>query len=267
MRSTGACAALLVLAASVIASAAETQTPLEACSVASASRSAVAECLQRSFQEADAAMTAALASARQVLFTAESGAVRQQSLRALSAAQRSFLEYRKTNCAWHRARLPAGFEADTAAQDCSIRMTRARAEDLGAKAGAAGTSPPALLTESASVMAWQGVEWKLARMLRDGKEVPLVLNSKVTANFHAAGRVAGMASVNRYFGSYKASAEGRIEWSPPGFGATRMAGRPDLMQQEALFLDALAKVSAARMEGPRLILASEDGTVELTFER
>ena len=258
----------LLAFAGAIMSAAQAQTPLESCSVESPNRSAVAQCLQRSLQEADAAMTAALASTRQAIFTLESGATRQQSLKALSAAQKSFLEFRKANCAWHAARMPSGTDAGATAQDCMIRMTRERAEELGAKSSAAeALSQPALPTESASVMAWQGVEWKLARMVRDGKEVPLVPNSKITANFHAAGRVAGAASVNRYFGSYKASAEGRIEWSPPGFGATRMAGRPELMQQEALFLDTLSKVTTARMEGTRLILGSEDGSVELTFGR
>jgi heat shock protein HslJ len=46
-----------------------------------------------------------------------------------------------------------------------------------------------------------------------------------------------------------------------------MAGPPQLMQQEGLFLDALGKVSTARMEGTRLIFANDDGSVELTFER
>ena len=258
----------LLIAASAIASAAEVQTPLQACSAASPNRSAVAHCLQRSLQEAEVAMTAALASTRQELFTLEPSSSRQQSLKALSTAQKSFLEFRKANCAWHVARMPSGADAGAAGQDCMVRMTRGRVEELRVRSSVTGTaSPPALPTESASVMAWQGVEWKLARMVRDDQEVPLVSNSKVTANFHAAGRVAGMASVNRYFGSYKATGEGRIEWSPPGFGATRMAGRPELMQQETLFLDALAQVSTARMEGSRLILASDDGSVELTFER
>ena len=89
----------------------------------------------------------------------------------------------------------------------------------------------------------------------------------MTANFHAAGRVAGVASLNRYFGSYKASGEGHIEWAAPTFGATQMAGTPELMQQETQYLDALAKVSNARMEGSRLRLSNDDGTIELTFER
>jgi heat shock protein HslJ len=42
---------------------------------------------------------------------------------------------------------------------------------------------------------------------------------------------------------------------------------PALMKQEGLFLDALGKVSKARMEGSKFLLANEDGSVELTFER
>jgi heat shock protein HslJ len=149
-----------------------------------------------------------------------------------------------------------------------IRMTLARTDDLLAAAGSAPVAAQtSVLTESTSVMAWQGVDWKLVKMIRDGRDVPLVPGSKVTANFHAAGRVAGVASLNRYFGSYKASSDGHIEWAGSTFGATQMAGPPELMRQERQYLGALAKVSNARMEGPRLRLSNDDSTIELTFER
>jgi heat shock protein HslJ len=132
--------------------------------------------------------------------------------------------------------MSAGTGSGDVAQDCMIRMTRARADELRTSASAGeAAGQPSLLTESSSVMAWQGVDWKLTKLVREGKDVPLVANSKVTANFHAAGRVAGAASVNRYFGSYKAAGDGRIEWAAPAFGATRMAGPPQLMQQRGCF--------------------------------
>jgi heat shock protein HslJ len=257
------CAALACAAAS----AAEPQTPLQACAAAAPTPSAVGQCLERKLREADAAMTAALAVARQESGRLDLASGRVQAVRALAAAQREFLSYRGSNCAWHAARTSATSASD-ATQDCLIRMTLARADDLRAQLAPAATpAQTSALTESASVMAWQGVEWKLTRMVRDGSEVSLVVGSKVTANFHAAGRVAGVASLNRYFGSYKASGDGHIGWAAPTFGATQMAGKPELMQQETLYLGALAKVSNARMEGTRLVLSNDDGSVELTFER
>jgi heat shock protein HslJ len=257
------CAAM----ASATVVAAEVHTPLQACTAAASSPGAISQCLERKLRDAEAAMAAALAAARQ-----ESGRVdletgKMQGTKALAAAQKEFLNYRKSNCAWHAART-GGAGASDAAQDCMIQMTSARADDLRSQtAPSMAAAQTSVLTESTSVMAWQGVDWKLSKMVREGREVPLVAGSKVTANFHAAGRVAGVASLNRYFGSYKASGDGRIEWAGPSFGATQMAGKPELMQQERLYLDALAKVSNARMEGQRLRLSNQDGTVELTFDR
>lgn len=254
----------LILVCSAGAFAAGPQTPLQACYESSSDRIAVGHCLERKLQEAEKGMDEALMAARQEMATLDSATGRPQGAKALAAAQEKFLEFRKTNCAWHAVRMGSG----NTAQDCRIRMTLGRAEELHAQTNTAAVGaqpePPA---ESASVMAWQGVEWKLRMMVRESKEVPLVVGSKVTANFHAAGRVAGVASVNRYFGSYKVTGDGRIDWSAPAFGATRTAGPPELMQQEKLFLDALRKVSTARMEGSRLLLSNDDGTVELTFER
>jgi heat shock protein HslJ len=260
------CCAIVVC--SVAASAAELQTPLQACYASSSNRIAVGECLRRKVQEADIAMADALTAARQEMVNLDAASGRTQGSKALAAGQRAFLDFRKANCAWYSARMGSGTGSGDAARNCTIMMALARADELRLQVSAAGAPTQAgLPAESASVMAWQGVDWKLIRMVRNGQDVALIANSKVTASFHAAGRIAGMASVNRYFGSYKASGDGRIEWPAPAVGATRMAGPPELMKQEALFLDALGKVSRARMEGSRLILMTDDGTTELTFER
>ena len=258
----------VILVCSAGAFAAGPQTPLQACYASSSDRIAVGHCLERKLQEAEKGMDEALIAARQEMARLDSASGRPQGAKALAAAQEKFLQFRKTNCAWHAAQMGSGTGSGDAAQDCRIRMTLGRAEELHPQTSTAAVrAPPEPPAESASVMAWQGVEWKLRKMVREGKEVPLVVGSKVTANFHAAGRVAGMASVNRYLGNYKVTGEGRIDWSAPAFGATRMAGPPELMQQEGRFLDALGKVSRARMEDSRLVLVNDDGSIELTFER
>jgi len=258
----------VIVVGSAAASAAELQTPRQACYAISNNRIAVGECLRRKVREADIAMADALTAARQEMVNLDAASGRTLGSKALAAGQKAFLDFRKSNCAWYSARMGSGTGAGDSAQDCTIRMTLARADELRPQvSGVASPPQPRLPAESASVMAWQGVDWKLIRMVHNGQDVPLIANSKVTAAFHAAGRVAGMASVNRYFGSYKASGDGRIEWPAPAVGATRMAGPPELMKQEALFLDALGKVSRARMEGARLVLTTDDGAIELTFER
>lgn len=65
------------------------------------------------------------------------------------------------------------------------------------------------------------------------------------------GRVSGFAGVNRFNGSYtlKQQAEGRGTLSFGELATTRMAGPPELMQQEERFLAALKTVDGYRAEG------------------
>jgi len=46
-----------------------------------------------------------------------------------------------------------------------------------------------------------------------------------------------------------------------------MAGPAPLMGQERAFLDSLRRTAQYRVEGPQLVLESEDGTTVLTFAR
>ena len=98
-----------------------------------------------------------------------------------------------------------------------------------------------------------GRDWALVRM--NGADAP----AKVTMDLSEAGRAAGQAPCNRWFGGV----EGTLpEFRLTGVGATRMAC-PD-MQAESDFFAALDSVREARMEGDRLILAGEGG-VQLEF--
>jgi hypothetical protein len=68
---------------------AEAQTPLQACYASSPNRSAVGLRLERKLRDADAAMASALASARQEATRLDTVTGHAQSVKALSAAQRS----------------------------------------------------------------------------------------------------------------------------------------------------------------------------------
>ena len=48
-----------------------------------------------------------------------------------------------------------------------------------------------------------GVEWHLITMTLDTDPIPLVENSKPTFSCTSEGQVAGMATINRYFGKIK----------------------------------------------------------------
>ena len=85
-----------------------------------------------------------------------------------------------------------------------------------------------------------------------------------TACVVADGRIAGFASVNRFFGSFKIDDRGKLEWPFP-FGSTRMAGPPELMKQEDIFLNALPQTSSIAFEKIYLYMTSADKKTRLTF--
>ena len=81
-----------------------------------------------------------------------------------------------------------------------------------------------------------GPEWVVESI--DGAR--LIGNSRVTIAFQEDGRVAGLASCNRYLATYELTGEGL---SIAGGASTMMACEPSLMAQERRFLDALAAVT------------------------
>jgi heat shock protein HslJ/membrane-bound inhibitor of C-type lysozyme len=81
--------------------------------------------------------------------------------------------------------------------------------------------------------------------------------SRATLAFGADGRLSGRASCNSFFASYTLTGEGLGIGQT---GTTRMACAPELMQQEARFLDILQKVQRFEIAADgALVLASGDG--------
>ena len=110
-----------------------------------------------------------------------------------------------------------------------------------------------------------GIEWQLTKMTLDNQSIDLVENSKTTLTCDNAGRVSGIATINRYAGNLKLQPDGEIVWSK-ALIMTRMAGPPALMQQEANFTQALMKTSRIYLNGSKLILCSRDRATVLEFE-
>jgi heat shock protein HslJ len=110
------------------------------------------------------------------------------------------------------------------------------------------------------------IEWHLSRMKVEGEPKPLVENSKVTFVCSNEGKVAGVASLNRYFGTLELAEDGGIVWNK-AFGMTRMAGPPELMEQESVFMAALTKTARMVLNDSALTLTSRDRSTVLIFDQ
>ena len=129
--------------------------------------------------------------------------------------------------------------------------------------GSQSDSAPVTVSELGQVC---DQEWRLHAIEQDGKQLALVADSTVTFQCTLEGRVAGMASVNRYFGGFKLDQAGQIEWAE-GFGSTLMAGSEPLMAQEQLYLRSLAMTRNIQLQGDTLLLSNDDNSLVMRFGR
>jgi heat shock protein HslJ len=102
----------------------------------------------------------------------------------------------------------------------------------------------------------EGTSWRAEEI--DGAGV--VEGVQATLIFDAGQKVAGLASCNRYFGTYRQT-DDTLEIKPGG--TTRMACPMVVMDQETIFLTALGAVRKARREGDTLNLLDDDGRVRM----
>lgn len=106
-------------------------------------------------------------------------------------------------------------------------------------------------------------EWQLAALRVDGKDVALLEQGRPTLQIAQDLRVAGRATVNRYFGQMKLSDAGEVAWGP--LASTMMAGPDEAMKQERVFLDALAKTTRMHVGPAGLLLETPDNRTMLEF--
>jgi heat shock protein HslJ len=120
--------------------------------------------------------------------------------------------------------------------------------------GCSGTSPAA--PQPVALAPLEGTSWRAEEI--DGAGV--VDGVQATLIFDAGQKVAGLASCNRYFGTYRQT-DDTLEIKPGG--STRMACPLVVMDQETKFLTALGAVRKARREGDTLMLLDGDGRVRI----
>ena len=108
------------------------------------------------------------------------------------------------------------------------------------------------------------MQWFLLRMTVDGQPFELT-GERPYVQFNAEkNKIGGFASVNRFFGTVQVDKKGRVQWSGP-FGSTRMAGSPEMMKQERIFLETLPKTNRFFRGRVYLYAVSDDGKNELVF--
>ena len=229
-------------------------------------RDVAAACLKAAGM-AEATVSPAVKAVQGQMRTLDEATERPLATTAFNGSDEAFNEFRKCNCRWLSAQSSPGTGSGDIARDCMIRMTLSRAEELrtqlNAKAGAAQREPR---PRTADLEQLTGRPWRLTGLERDGRQVALLPESIPSIQFDEGGRVSGNASINRFSGGYTIEASGALHWSKPGFATTRMAGPPELMEQEAEFVEALDRVVRARVENGTLVLENGEQTIVLRFE-
>ena len=136
----------------------------------------------------------------------------------------------------------------------------------GTQSGGTGIETNAMQITPRRIKDITGAEWHLKKMITDNKSIPLIeADTKNSFSCDEDGKVAGVASINRYFGNFTLKDDGEIIWSK-AFGMTRMAGPPELMEQEAKFMQALPQTSRMYLKMEKLQLTSTDNSTVLEFQ-
>jgi heat shock protein HslJ len=96
--------------------------------------------------------------------------------------------------------------------------------------------------------------------------VSLISGTSITIRFGEDGRLTGHAGCNAYFAAYTAAGQA-ITIHPPGATRRACAQPTGVMEQEALYLRALATATQYRMSGSRLELRDAHGSLVAIFAR
>jgi len=124
-----------------------------------------------------------------------------------------------------------------------------------------------LVTLTPAEMTLAGSSW-VAISYNNGKQavVSLITGTQITVRFGEDGRITGHAGCNAYFAAYTVDGRG-MTIQPPG-STRRACQEPEgVMEQESLYLQALAGATEYRISGNRLELRDAQGSLVATFAR
>lgn len=106
------------------------------------------------------------------------------------------------------------------------------------------------VTSKAVIDGLAGQTWKLDKWTSaDGSTQD---PGPIDITFLEGPRLAGFAGVNRYMGAFNFTEAGEIDLGP-GLASTMMAGEPEAMSREHLYLQDFAKVRHAKLDNGRLV--------------
>ncbi len=112
-----------------------------------------------------------------------------------------------------------------------------------------------------------GTSWEVTSY-NNGRHavVSVIIGSKISAAFGEGGRLTGTAGCNDYFASYDTGGETITIGAP---GATRKAcAEPEgVMEQEGRYLAALQSAATFRIEGNKMELRTEEGSLAVALVR
>lgn len=257
----------LLVAAAVMAHA---SGPLDECTDRSPTMAGIGSCLDDMFRQADGELRARGKAVLALMRRLQKQTGSPRAAQAFIDAQHRFRAFRTAECNRRATGADTQADAERLRQDCLIRLTRARAEELAtvlpAGSGVSEQQPTVSTTEKPAQSLF-GVEWHLVRRMTNAREQPLAENSRVILVLSDSGTVAGRTSVSVYSGRYTLHDGGRLEWWQGGFLIQRTSGRFDGSDPDEDVLDELALTTRLRLTSSGLILQSDDGSIVLSFSR
>jgi heat shock protein HslJ len=111
------------------------------------------------------------------------------------------------------------------------------------------------------------VQWQLDLVQDSATHTPFPKAPPVTIMLEETGKVTGSAPVNRYFGEFELKDNGVIQWNSPGFGATMMAGPPELMELEQYYLNSLHQCNRLSISDSRLVFSRHASELRLEYTK
>jgi len=130
--------------------------------------------------------------------------------------------------------------------------------------GAGGEFLAALNAQSQELA---GTTWQVtAYNMATGAVGSVVAGTSISIAFSADGRISGSAGCNEYDGKYSSSGQ-KLTIDVKSVTKKTCAQPAGVMKQEALFLKALATVTAARLDGDLLDLHSRNGSLAVKAKR
>jgi len=246
-------------------------SPIEECTDQSPTLEGIALCLDELFEQAEEDLQEQAKAARTRIAGTRNRTARGQAERAFNAAQKRFFAARRTGCG--RLTIEGGGANNARAnqvRECFVRRTRERAAEIVVEFNLASASAEQAAAETAApdpADSVYGTDWRLARLVRDRKDVALPAGYTATLRLDVDGKVSGKGAVNAFAGEYQLKSQGRIQWAQHGFLTRRTSGPVEFGAIDLLFIDALERATRAGLAQASLVLRNEDASIALTFVR